>query len=270
MSHKIKAKIILDSIAPSGARLVTFEVVVPRFLLAEINTHRALSRNYESNRARSFKSILKQVTSDPYIPIAFGKKHKGMQHSEELSGARLFIAKTLYIAGAHIQSVIPRLLSKIGLSKQLTNRFTECYQRVQGVISATELKNFFNLRLAKDAESNFRRLAYLMDLEMKVSTPRSLKEGDWHLPYITDHDISLNYSSTQLAKISGARCARVSYANIGAGTPEDSILIANKLISSGHMSPFEHQATASTINQSYGNFKGFKQFRKTIEPQKGE
>ena len=34
MSHKIKAKIILDSIAPSGARLVTFEVVVPRFLCA--------------------------------------------------------------------------------------------------------------------------------------------------------------------------------------------------------------------------------------------
>ena len=40
-----KAEILLDSINPSGNRLTTFVITFPRFVLAEMNTHRLLSRN---------------------------------------------------------------------------------------------------------------------------------------------------------------------------------------------------------------------------------
>ena len=39
------AKIILDSLAQNGHRLTTMEVVFPRYILAEFNTHRQFSRN---------------------------------------------------------------------------------------------------------------------------------------------------------------------------------------------------------------------------------
>ena len=39
--HDFSAKIVLDSVSPYGHRLTTFQVTYPRFILAEMNTHRA-------------------------------------------------------------------------------------------------------------------------------------------------------------------------------------------------------------------------------------
>jgi hypothetical protein len=41
------AKVIADSINPFGNRLTTLQVTFPRFILAELNTHRVLSRPLE-------------------------------------------------------------------------------------------------------------------------------------------------------------------------------------------------------------------------------
>ena len=48
---RISAKVIADSVSPKGIRLVTIECQFPRFILAQVNTHRVFSRNSASSRA---------------------------------------------------------------------------------------------------------------------------------------------------------------------------------------------------------------------------
>ena len=57
---KIKAEIIADSVNTLGDRLTTFVVTFPRIILAEVNTHRAFSRNSASSRAIPFKKNVRR------------------------------------------------------------------------------------------------------------------------------------------------------------------------------------------------------------------
>jgi thymidylate synthase ThyX len=78
----ISAKIIADSKNQFGDRITTMIVVFPRFILAEVNTHRMLSRNSASSRAIPFKKMLKMVKENPFIPYRWMKDHKGMQGND--------------------------------------------------------------------------------------------------------------------------------------------------------------------------------------------
>ena len=82
---KIEAKIICDSIDPRGDRITTMLLTFPRFILAELNTHRMFSKNSASSRAIPFEKMVKMVEEDPFIPIAWQKSHKGMQGSEYIT-----------------------------------------------------------------------------------------------------------------------------------------------------------------------------------------
>jgi len=83
MSHA--ARILADSVSPDGVRLTTMEVVIPRIVLAEFNTHRMFSRNSASSRAIPVEKMLKRVIEDPYIPSEWGQNQKGMQAGEPVS-----------------------------------------------------------------------------------------------------------------------------------------------------------------------------------------
>jgi hypothetical protein len=84
--NKIKAKVIADSInSYSKNRLTTLEVEFPRFILAELNTHRQLTKNSASLRAIPVSKMIKMVKENPFIPIAWQKHHSGMQGTEYLS-----------------------------------------------------------------------------------------------------------------------------------------------------------------------------------------
>ena len=80
----IKAKVICDSISPSGVRLTTLELQYHRFVHSEMMTHRMLSRNASSSRAIPVEKMLKQVAENPAMPIHWGKNQAGMQAREEL------------------------------------------------------------------------------------------------------------------------------------------------------------------------------------------
>ena len=71
---KIEAKIIADSINPQGDRLTSILVTFPRIILAEVNTHRMLSKNTSSSRAIPFKKMVESVQNNPFIPIAWQKE----------------------------------------------------------------------------------------------------------------------------------------------------------------------------------------------------
>ena len=67
MTKHISAKVLADSITPDGKRLTTFEIKVPRIILAEFNTHRVLSRNFASSRAIPVIDGLEAQTCPSYV-----------------------------------------------------------------------------------------------------------------------------------------------------------------------------------------------------------
>lgn len=77
-----KAEVVAHSINPWGQELVSVLATFPRIILAEVNTHRMLSKNTSSSRAIPFFKMLEVVYNNPFIPIAWQTHHSGMQGSE--------------------------------------------------------------------------------------------------------------------------------------------------------------------------------------------
>lgn len=78
------------SIDQRGNKILTVSATFPRMILAEVNTHRMLSKNTSSSRAIPFAKMLEAVQNNPFIPIAWQKKHPGMQGTEYLSKTEKF------------------------------------------------------------------------------------------------------------------------------------------------------------------------------------
>jgi hypothetical protein len=276
MKSKISAEILADSInGMTGDRLTTFRVRLPKWLIAELNTHRALSRNFASSRAIPAKKIREQVMSDPFTPVHWGANQKGMQAKQELKGWRLAAAKQIWLLSRWlIPPVVAHwLLEKVGLHKQVANRLLEAWMWADGVISATEWKNFFLLRNDPDAQPEFQELAGQMHWGRTVSNPRPLNSGEWHLPMLEagsfDDIMTLDYAK----RVSAARCARVSYL-LREGEKHlvaEDLKLCDRLFGSSprHLSPAEHQAKALPSSERCGNFVGWKQFRKEFGDEAG-
>jgi hypothetical protein len=138
------------------------------------------------------------------------------------------------------------------------------------------------------------------------SQPDELGHGEWHLPLVDDVeelmddyvnrvppgfqlDPGLQHFTKFLILVCVGRCARVSYlTHNGERDPHADVELAMRLLSNGHMSPFEHAATPLTqedadliISKSLranvmlpyladptktfcGNFRGWKSYRKMI------
>ena len=82
MKTQISAQIVAHSINEQGDELISVMATFPRIILAEINTHRMLSKNTSSSRAIPFNKMVESVKNDTFIPIAWQKSHSGMQGTE--------------------------------------------------------------------------------------------------------------------------------------------------------------------------------------------
>ena len=182
----IQAKIICDSISPEGTRLTTFEVEFHRFVLAELNTHRVFSRNYQSSRAVPIESMIKQVSEDPAMPIYWGKNQRGMQAAEELTGDELLATQNLWKEAAKEAANFASAMNACGGHKQIVNRVLEPFIWTKGVITATDeaMKGFFALRCHPMAQPEIRALADMMCSRYEGNIPTKLEYGEWHLPYM--------------------------------------------------------------------------------------
>jgi thymidylate synthase ThyX len=263
-------KILLDSIGPAKVRLTTFEVTIPRLVLAEFNTHRMLSRNSASSRAIPVEKMIKKVLEDPFIPIYWGKNQKGMQAEEELSEGQQLAARQYWLESRDRAVLEVGRLLELGIHKQITNRLLEPFLWHTIICTATELDNFFNLRDHKMAQPEIRRGAQLMKECYAKSTPQVLGLNHWHLPLVTNVDevtlIADGFNADQLAQISAARCARVSYlTHDGKRDPQKDLELCADLMKNGHMSPLEHPARADFHPEMIGNFRGWRQLRKLIK-----
>lgn len=265
----IEAKVIEDSISESGKRITTMQVKFHRFILPEFNTHRVFSRNFSSSRAIPTQKLLEQVRNDPALPVHWGKNQPGMQAAEELEGLNKENAKDVWRMAYTAACGYARMLSEIGAHKQIVNRVIEPYLWANGIVTSTEWDNWFELRAHEDAQPEIHELALRMREAMDASTPKSLKQSEWHLPYVSDEERQTMETSL-LQKISAARCCRVSYLKHDGTTPnvEEDLNLFDRLAGAVplHASPLEHQATPmQNTTLSSGNFFGWTQYRKLWE-----
>jgi thymidylate synthase ThyX len=273
----ISARIIADSLTHLNNRLTTYVVTFPRIVLAEFNTHRMLSRNSASSRARPHHVTMKEVMENPFIPIAWMKNHKGMQGEEYVTDSnQCLLLQNQWLEARNSAVKHAEMLNEMGLTKQMTNRLLEPFMLHTVIVTGTEWDNFFALRANQAAEIHIQKLAYLMLAEYQKSQPKLLKPGQWHIPFgdqfddeqlkqlipSSSHEVgsaSCHEEDNSLdaikVKIATARCARISYAPFGELGQRQSyakdIELHDRLSSMGHWSPFEHCARAMTNDEYY-------------------
>jgi len=289
------SKIVLDSVQPDGVRLTSIEVTLPKFVLAELNTHRAFSRNSASSRAIPVEKMIRRVVVDPVIP-EFGSNRPGMQAGDVLTDAKADEALADWMSARDAAVTCATSMVSNGVHKQVANRLLEPFLFTTVLVTATAraYRHFFALRCHPMAQPEIRVAAEAMRAAMDGSTPRALDYGEWHMPYIHGEDVAQmrarlepilvqfdskhhDYLTMQdVVKISVARCARLSYlTQDGKRDHAADLDLFKRLRTSGHWSPFEHVARACRNavqrDPKAGNFEsGWVQLRKEMEGEYSE
>ena len=299
----IKATIIADSVSEhTGQRITTYELEYPRFILAELNTHRLLSRNSASSRAIPIEKMIEQVISNTATPIHWGLNQSGMQAKEEQANTNACKEAWCNARDSAIHHAYQ--LKNLGLHKQIVNRVLEPFQMMKTLVTATSFDNFFNLRCHPDAQPEIKQLADLMYQAMQESEPEVLYVAEWHTPYVhhdrdeygnliyyvlntdttgTETDGYQYYqylTSEEAIKVSCSCAAQVSYRKNDTSI-EKALAIYDKLVNSEpvHASAFEHCATPIDIETTEegithftiddvpysGNFANWVQYRQLIK-----
>lgn len=284
--------------------LSTLLLRYPRFIHAELMTHRALSRNAASSRAIPVKKIIGDILADTAMPIHWGANQKGMQASAEtdakigiwLSDGFMDMGRENAWLHARDQAIsTAKAFVEAGYHKQVVNRLLEPFMHITVLVSATEWDNFLELRDHPDAEPHIQILAREIRKELdRTDNIQSLQPGEWHLPFMTrETSIDVrskvgadNYYMEALIRYSVACAASTSYKTVDGFdmTLERANTIYDKLVNSKpvHASPLEHVAQADSFMDAhegpYGewrtgkwmhswqhaNFIGFRQHRHMI------
>jgi hypothetical protein len=277
--------------------------------------------------------MVESVQTNPFIPIAWQKDHKGMQGTEYLSDVPAGVsdkefAIDMWLEARDAAVGNAKILNDTGVTKQLCNRLLEPFMWHTVICTATDYDNFFKLRCPEyliswypsdrpealeptqaifkskkdaiartegecdnwteedwrecnisQAEIHIQALAEAMWDARNESIPEPLVAGMWHIPFMSKIDSSKLKSiagvdvSQEMIKIATAKCARVSYTTVGSENKSEhtaDIELYNRLLESGHMSPFEHCAQVMCETDYYErpwsrNFKGFMQYRELVE-----
>lgn len=261
-------KVIADHINLDGIRIMTAQVRFHRIIMAELNTHRAISKSAASSRAIPVKKMLQMVTDHPAIPLWWGMNEPGMQANTELEGEALDKAKNYWLHKMRVDAIedVRYLAEDLNLHKQIANRALESWMWAEDIISFTDPSNMFHQRCHPDAQPEFQALANTIQMAWFTSKPTKLDYGRWVMPYIREDDYEdvskwmknplvngeawdfykyghkLMTPVDVLKRISTARCARVSFLNHnGVREIESDInMFYNKLQRGGHWTPYEH------------------------------
>lgn len=271
---KQRVKVLEHSKSPSGSELITLEIELHRFCLPENNTHRSISKNYQSSRAVPAKATRKLMLNDTALPVFWGLNQPGMKAKEEAKGLHKKLIKLWWWWCSRSAAFNHFIGEKLKVHKQLVNRVIEPYIYTKGVVTASleDWEAFFVLRCHKDAQPEIKALADCIKVAITRSKPKNLKYGQWHLPLAPEEG-----TLEERLKISVSTCAQASYRK-----GDDSLEKANIIWGflnfpdkgvygedPPHFSPSEHQALCAKESKEQGlngNFKGeFIQYRKLLE-----
>lgn len=272
------AEILTDSVSPLGHRLTTFCITYPRFILAEVNTHKILSKNSQSSRAIPLKKTIERVKNDPFVPEVWGKNKPGMSWSDALDqNSEIQNAHNLWVSASEDAIFYAESLGDLDIHKSLANRILEPYSWISTIISGTDWENFFALRTEENAQPEFRKIALMMLGLYDNSEPKLVNYGDYHLPLLQDDErdeMELPFyrergdvwrDKEYWKKVCVGRCARISYlSHNGVRDTKEDIRLHDQLIENGHFSPPEHIATPIAESRYIVNYLGWEQYRKQI------
>jgi thymidylate synthase ThyX len=276
--YKATAKILLDSVAPNGQRLTTWELEYARFVHAELMTHRVFSRSSASSRAIPTRKLMQRIVDNPVLPHVWGQNQAGMQAKEEMPEDKRMIARLKWLRGMEQMTELALELNELGVHKQLANRVAEPWMFIKVIVSSTSYDNWIFLRDGLMAQPEIAMLAHQMHVMYeREDTIVARQQTEWHMPYILPSEVEQYGGYTDptgvLRKWSVARVARVSYLNHdGAIDSHADAALWEKLSSAGHWAPFEHVAKSMHADLgSYrsGNFEGWEQYRKHFPNESG-
>lgn len=251
----MQVEIVLDSKNPyTGKRLTTFYLVYPQTIHNHVLTHRVFSRNASSFRAVSSGRVLAQETVYP----VWSKEKRGMQGEkfDALNPGEGRIISKLDRIVDEMESFVSKKcqeLLDLGAHHQNVNDYLRPFRNIHVVLTGTEFRNFFNVRLHSKVKPEMEMLARHMKVALDTSTPQ---ERYVHLPFIdpTEYD-TLPLWDACLTSI--ARCARISYLHKGSS---DDIELGETMWKRMEYSPFEHVAFARESGV-YANFQDWQSYR---------
>lgn len=149
MKTVIKAEIVAHSVNEQGDELISVLATFPRIILAEVNTHRMLSKNTSSSRAIPFNKMVDTIKEDPFIPIAWQKAHSGMQGTDYVENKDMIKWNIEMWETARDNAIkFATELTECDVTKQLANRLLEPFMWTTMLITGSKegWNNFFNLR----------------------------------------------------------------------------------------------------------------------------
>ena len=277
MRHGFGAEVLADGITPVGVRVTTLVATLPRAYLAELNTHRLLSRdgyeqelsrNSASSRAIPTEQNIAAVREHPYVPATFNKRVKGMGVGEEFDEELTEDCRRTWMRAMHHATAAADTLNELGLDKSRANRVIEPFMWHTVILTATEWENFLALRcpdgdqvdLSFPAAPEIQQFAICVRDALAASTPKLLEEASWQAPYFDwDEEFELlrgllgglavpvNEAINAALLVSARRCARVSY--VKQDDVEELMVSYDKgvlLADMSHYSPMEHQVRPIT------------------------
>ena len=323
----IRAEIVAHSRNHQGDELISVLATFPRIILAEVNTHRMLSKNTSSSRAIPFNKMVESVQNDPFVPIAWQFNHKGMQGTEYVTEESDFggisARNESWLSARDYAIQQAKDLNSMDTTKQLCNRLLEPFMWTTMLITGPKSgwDNFFHLRnpvydiSASNSKGTFKSWKdvlkhsekyhtkeeqeyikscpeikklefnkgqaeiHMMALAEKIydamneSTPKQLKAGEWHIPFVdkigeitcipiakNSPDYKQVLQGTQVM-VSVAMAARTSYTIVGEEKEIDyskMIDLHDRLIAQDppHSSPLEHCARAMSDEEHGSYIKG--------------
>lgn len=253
-----KAQILADS-THGQDRLTTFELEMPRYIWPEMLTHRVFSRNAQSTRAIPVHKMIENLKGDSRVTPILMQNCPGMSPDTPLPSESAVHALDIWDKARREAILSAEILCQLGVHKQVVGRLLEPFSTIKAIVSSTSFDNFFELRLAKEAQQEIQVVARLMKDALDMSKPVRMDIGEWHLPLVSSKEKDM-YPVETLKKICSARCARVSYLNHkGEHRIEDDLYLHDRLVENKHASALEHCATPA--HGKWGNFRGWYQYR---------
>jgi len=207
-----QTKIICDSTNGEGTRVTTFELQMPKWLVAELNTHRSvpavtrqLARNSASSRAVPTSRIVATIKNNPVyptgwepqedfvdglinnpvIPTDWRENTGGMQQDTILSDATITTLDYLWLRARDSAINYAKRMLELKADKQRVNRMLEAWMWTKVVVTSTEWDAFFELRDHPAAQPEFGYIAHLMHKQYTSNKPQL---AYWHMPYLLEDD----------------------------------------------------------------------------------
>ena len=212
MKTTINAQIVAHSVNEQGDELISVLATFPRIILAEVNTHRMLSKNTSSSRAIPFNKMVETIKNDPFIPIAWQKEHKGMQGTDYWEDSlQVMSCQSSWLMARDRAVVSAETLNQLDVTKQLCNRLLEPFMWTTMLITGPKSgwDNFFHLRCpAYDiSASNSRGIFKSWKDVLKHSERYHTKEEKEYVLNCSEiNKLTLNKGQAEIHMMSLAEC----------------------------------------------------------------